>query len=749
MPALRLLASTSFIGLALGLAACGFEEGGGRGYATAAGLGGTVGFAPQAAAAGTGETKRNWGFAAIGADAALGQNATGRGETVAVIDGAVKTDLPDLKGRVAGSFDAVRGRGYVPAKDPHATFVAGLIGARRNGRGIVGVASGAKLVSIDASTPCWEGAAEKCFAPDDLGRALAVARARKADVVNMSLGGPVPVDAVREALGRTAASGAIVVMAAGNEGTRLGFPGAFAPLKAMRGRAIVVGAVDRKGKAPSWSNRATSLSEAGVMLMAPGVDVTGLDLKGGLARDSGTSFAAPHVAGAAAVVGGRFSYLKPEEVVEVLLVTARDAGPKGVDLTYGRGILDLEAALKPVGRLSVKAGGAPARGQGGGSGGDARAARLSLGGQFAPLDLGDAVAFDAFGRAYPAHLDARTERRGGGGRLARRIAPPVRGTGAAFDPLGLELGFTGMTAVYGDEARRDFDATNRPDLRASAAFGFADGGGGTWQAAVGDASLALAAGGVAGAGDGPAAGALLDLDPFLALTESGFGLAQARGLGPFVWRTALHEARSPAEDGEATLLRNDLALPLGPFTLGLGHALLREDGAALGSGGTGALDVAKGATSQFGTSGIGLRLGAVDLRATALVGATAVEDRRGIVGDWSRVTTSGWSLAAGGADVLAAGDRLTLTVGQPLRVERGSATLSVPVGRDEAGTVLAREERVSLAPKGRETRLELAYERPLSEGASLAGWTWLRHEPDHDGAAADDVGVGLRLSQAF
>ena len=120
---------------------------------------------------------------------------------------------------------------------------------------------------------------------------------------------------------------------------------------------ITVVAYDTEaGRLAYYSNRCGVAAE--YCLTAPGTDLylTALESDENnsfYAQASGTSFAAPIVTGAIAILKGAFPYLSGAEITKLLFVTARDLGDVGVDEVYGWGMLDLERATRPVGATFV------------------------------------------------------------------------------------------------------------------------------------------------------------------------------------------------------------------------------------------------------------------------------------------------------------------------------------------------------------------------------------------------------------
>jgi subtilisin family serine protease len=210
--------------------------------------------------------------------AALHRAGTGRGVTVAVIDSGVDATHPDLDGQVKLRRNFVDA--YPDGAEAHGTAVAGIIAAREgNGLGIAGVAPGAKLLALRA---CWEtaGPPARCNS-FTLGKAINFALMSDARVINMSLGGPR--DRLLEALLDAAlARGVTLVGAADPAQPDGGFPASHP--------GVIAVASDTQRAPPPGS------------LRAPGTDVP-TSLPGArFGMVSGSSYAAAHVAGLAALV---------------------------------------------------------------------------------------------------------------------------------------------------------------------------------------------------------------------------------------------------------------------------------------------------------------------------------------------------------------------------------------------------------------------------------------------------------------
>ncbi|MBA4001683.1 S8 family peptidase [Brevundimonas sp.] len=291
----------------------------------------------------------------MNAIAAFNAGATGRGITVSVVDTGIDFGNDDLQGNIsAASTDIVLGRNQPQGDDNHGTLVAGVIAAGFNNYGTIGVAYESTILSIRADiSECSDPDDTSCFRSSDLANALRYATANGARVINLSLGGEGPLGADFEnALFQAISAGVVIVAAAGNEGGNSPeWPGRYASDPRFAGGIIVVGSTDSANVISSFSNRAGV--SASRYLVAPGEGViTGCD-GDSCWRVNGTSFAAPHVAGALALLLDAFPNLSGRDAIEILLQTAADLGPSGIDVTYGRGLLDLARAFQPVGSTST------------------------------------------------------------------------------------------------------------------------------------------------------------------------------------------------------------------------------------------------------------------------------------------------------------------------------------------------------------------------------------------------------------
>jgi subtilisin family serine protease len=208
----------------------------------------------------------------------LHRASTGRGVTVAVIDSGVDANHPDLAGQIKLRRNFVDA--YPDAAEAHGTAVAGIIAAREgNGQGIAGIAPGAKLLALRA---CWEtaGPPARCNS-FTLGKAINFALMNDVGVINMSLGGPK--DRLLQALLDAALSrGVTLVGAADPFQPDGGFPASHP--------GVIAAASDTQRALPPGS------------LRAPGTDVPTALPGSRWGMVSGSSYAAAHVAGLAALI---------------------------------------------------------------------------------------------------------------------------------------------------------------------------------------------------------------------------------------------------------------------------------------------------------------------------------------------------------------------------------------------------------------------------------------------------------------
>jgi hypothetical protein len=259
--------------------------------------------------------------------------STGQGVLVAVIDTGVDRLHPEIAGAIAGTFDAIGAR---EPPDAHGTAIAGAIIA--HGR-LVGTAPAARILAIRAFTTAGPDAEATTMT---VVRSIEYAIAQGARVINMSFAGAYdPV--ISRSLAQARRKGIVLVAAAGNAG-----PDSPPLYPAADPNVIAVSATDVDDHLLDVANRGRQIA-----LAAPGVDVL-LPAPGARYQiATGTSFAAAHVAGIAALMLARNPQLGPEQVRQVLIATARDLGPKGRDDEFGAGLAD---ALKAV-TAAVNSGG--------------------------------------------------------------------------------------------------------------------------------------------------------------------------------------------------------------------------------------------------------------------------------------------------------------------------------------------------------------------------------------------------------
>ena len=723
---------------------------------------------PVAAVFNTLEFRRSDGPGQHNAAYAWEQGYTGRGVTIAVVDSGIDIDSPEFAGRISADSRDIYNTRSVESPDDHGTQVTQVAAGARDGKGSLGMAWEAGILALRADRPgsCDGGdpAGECSFTDAAVADAVTFASRSGARVINISLGGGSAGATLTDAIAKAVENGVLIVLAAGNESEMR--PSDFTQRisAAGPGGVLVVGSVDEDNAASSFSNRPGQQSAN--HLMARGEKIccvyedgkVYVDDEGYLRGFSGTSFAAPQVAGAAALLAQAFPHLTGRQLAQILLESAFDAGEAGPDAVFGRGILNVAAAFRPIGATAL-------------AGETGTLALTDMVGETSPA-MGDAPASvslpalvtDQYDRAFGVDLAAGLRGAAPDNRLTGTLASRQRHVAMQSDQASLAFSIDaagqaaldprtgGLRLTQTDAERaRVLAASIAVKLSPRAAFGFA-----YRQSAEGIAAQMRGH-------DRPA---------FMIATDAGSSAGAARVADlAFGWRQEVGDwgITVSAESGRTlsastsprvASLRGDrveddahtygLALDraFGPVDLSLGASWTAERHTLLGArfheafGLAGAdtlfldADLAWGFAPRWRLGG-SLRFGSTVARAG------------GLVGEGSHLVSNAFSLDLSRRDVLAAGDRLAFRLAQPLRVSGGSLALSLPASWDYATLTATRATReLSLSPEGREVTGELSWTGRLLEGQAAAS-LFYRRQPGHVAAAPDDTGVTLRWSRGF
>lgn len=250
----------------------------------------------------------------------------GKGIKVAVLDTGCQLDHPDLSGQIVGSADFT-GDG-VDDKNSHGTHCAGVIAAKENGDGVIGVAPESKLLIGKVLNNSGSGASTW------IANGVRWAIRSGANIISMSLGSNSYSREIHDAVKEAVASNVIVVAAAGNSGPgTINYPGAHPEV-------ICVGAVDAAGRIANFSSQNREVDVA-----APGVNILSTIPRNRWAKMSGTSMATPLVAGVVALVQSwrleqNLDLLKPTDFQDLLRKSSVDFGTIGKDPAFGWGLVD-------------------------------------------------------------------------------------------------------------------------------------------------------------------------------------------------------------------------------------------------------------------------------------------------------------------------------------------------------------------------------------------------------------------------
>lgn len=719
----------------------------------------------------TAEFRRSDGPGQHNASVAWADGHTGAGVTIAVVDTGIDLDNPEFAGRISpASTDIFDERNLLEGPDDHGTSVALVAAAARDNSGILGMAWDSTLLALRADDPgsCGgdnpEDATTEClFADSAIADSIDYAAANGAQVVNISLGGGDTVTpALRSAVRNAVASGLLVVVAAGNESLPEldGFAREMG--QAGDGGVLVVGSVDENFEISDFSNRAGANSQ--FYLAARGETICCVYEDGELFVEdegfiylfSGTSFAAPQVSGAAALLAQAFPNLTGRQIAEILLRSAFDAGASGPDAVYGEGILNIAAAFQPLGITSLAGTGATlALGDSAGNGSSAMGDALSA------VSL-PTVVTDDYQRAFRADLGGTLR----GAEVVNRLHGALVGEQRSISASGPDVAIafsidgrgegapqSGILRLSPDDLERARVLAARVALKIApnTQFGFA-------YAQSADGLVAQLQGHERPAfmlaaevrGD---EGLFRNTDVAFALRRQigDWGLTVSGESGRTLSGSTMRRAaamRGQRSERDTASFGLALDRDFGEVDAALGLVWMAEDKTLLGGhfhegfGLVGAdsvfVDLSGGwVFAQDWRLGTSLRQGFTRARAGGFVEVGSALSSRAVSLDLMR------------RDVFAQGDSLAFRLAQPLRVEGGALDLRLPASWDyESHSARYATHSVPLSPEGRELVGEVAWRGRLFHGNAAAS-LFYRRDPGHYAAMRDDAGVALRWATGF
>jgi hypothetical protein len=699
----------------------------------------------------TAEYQRSTYSVASNAIAAYNAGATGAGVKIGIIDSGINPNLADFAGRIDPASGDVAGTRGVSDEGGHGTAVASVAAGARNGTGTMGVAFEATIISERADEVGSCATKDGCsFFDDAIAAGIDAARLGGAKVINMSLGGSSPGATLLAAMQRAVNAGIVLVISAGNDSTANPDPFALTPAQKFPGMVIIAGSVGVQTPTGIDVSQISDFSDkagtgANYYLMALGFNDLAPDNTGKQYYWSGTSFSAPTISGAVALMAQAFPNLTGQQIVKILFDSADDLGAAGVDSIFGHGRMNIQRAFQPIGATSLAdSQTAVSLGTNGdlpSAAGDAAASSQALG----------AVILDGYDRAYVLDLAKTLRRADVDHPLSRSLQNDVKVSSGSAGPMSIAMtvrerhdlksGFALEQPGIGPEDLRKSrliaaSAVARIDNKTAVAFGFADGAKAMERRLNHTAPGAfLVANDITG---NP--GFMASRNGSMAVRHEfgGTGITVSGESGD-VWQEI--KTSATGSPYRWTSIAADRHFGRNWFSLGVSRLDEKQTllggrmGAALGAGGSASLFLDSEARHDFGggwSATLNARRGWTDFAS-------------------GKFETGAYALDVAKSGVLGHSDKLALRLAQPLRVEHGGFAMWLPTSWDYAtSTATDSLTRMSLRPSGREIDGELSYGSSLYGGrAWFGGNVFYRRDPGHIASSPDDVGAALRFTLGF
>lgn len=696
----------------------------------------------------------------------------GEGVTIGVVDTGIQVKDPQFAGRLSplstcAGADLVTNAPLIGCNSNN--FPKGIEAQNSHGEVVAGIAAGANPLQIGVAPKATimvvndnqtiEGHTGINFG--SVGQGIISAATLGAAVINVSA-----YPALQELIpiNYAADKGSIIVLAAGNNGSP--YFAVNRPIYGLTAQAlshlIVVGAVNPESQIESWSNTpGTTLMSTGGTAVDPTAPTVPLQSIWLMAPDrvpnvgSGTSYAAPVVAGAVVLLDSRWPILVQNGTsAQVLFATATDLGAPGVDPIYGNGLLNLQAAFQPVGNLSVAT-------QTGNVSVNQLVSSIQASGplglmQVLQLALTNYTVFDSFSRDFKKNLSYLVNYKPSAQSLAQTVTSPQAKVSSTRLADGSSLSF-GNQDVVGNGVDKPMGHAADENWMVS----FTDANGSTVAAGQGFPASASFAGAMWGTANSLStqSSSLGVANAVASLAEGGMFTAVGTNIGKNT-RLAFGWSETKASDplsGNDWIAPNANAFNAGfitkitnGWTGGLSMSMLSEQSGLLGSVYDQSGPINFGSKNQTMSMGVssGFALGEkTDLLLEAAIARTnGSTSSNSLLSSVSPLYARSYGASLAERDVIDNGDRFELTVKAPLKVYSGSASLTVDsVAAD--GTPISGSQIIGLKPNGSELDLGMAYHAPVRNSFEWNASLTARHDADNVAGNTDVIGlVGVRLT---
>lgn len=267
---------------------------------------------------------QDWGIEKVNAPNVWANGVTGSGVKIGVIDSGIS---PHEDLAVIGGISVVDYTTSFYDDYGHGTHVAGIIGAKNNNIGTVGIAPDSLIYAIKAIDSKGSGHLS------DVVEGIDWAMSQDMDIINMSIGANSDSSSLKMAVDKAYEEGILIVAAAGNDGSKNGKDDSV-DYPARYDSVIAVGATTERDKRAEFSS-----TGAAVEVAAPGSNILSTYINNSYVTMSGTSMASPYVAGQLALLIQENPNLSHTKIRSLLETAVRDIGVKGKDTFFGYGLI--------------------------------------------------------------------------------------------------------------------------------------------------------------------------------------------------------------------------------------------------------------------------------------------------------------------------------------------------------------------------------------------------------------------------